>query len=83
MRSHTRIRSLSSTKSFESGSGAVSAEWCTLYVSATTSLSFLGVSSTLEARKRHVVATVKRSYSSYDIFEKKRWKNTMAVAMLS
>eukprot|EP00966_Prymnesium_polylepis_P123300 2850859-Prymnesium_polylepis.1 len=48
-------------RTFVSGSGAFSWLCCVLYVSITTSLSFLGVSSTLEARKRHVVATVKRS----------------------
>ena len=61
MRSHTRISSLSAQNSFDSGSGPVGFWCCALYASMTTSLIFLGVSSTFPARKRQVVAMRKRS----------------------
>jgi len=38
-----------------------------LYDSITTSFSFFGVSSTLPARNRQVLAITKRSYCSYEL----------------
>jgi len=65
--------SLRSYRSLDSGSGTLAPVCCVLYASITTSFSFLGVSSTLDAKKRAVVAMLKRSCSSYDLKAKKRW----------
>ena len=63
-RSSSRSQMSTCSLSFQR-SWSLSGPWwvvcCTLYVSTITSRSFLGVSSTFEARKRHVVATCGRA----------------------